>query len=188
MAEHAQHRAVFLDRDGVINENRPDYVRSWSQLRIIPNALPALAKLAASDYRVVIVTNQSPVGRGLITRATADEINARLVALIHDHGGRIDRVEMCPDHPDQPSECRKPHPGMLKRAADALGVDLTRSWMVGDALSDLQAGHAAGCRPVFVRSGRGSESDLARDPAVAGAACVDDLAAAIALILADGAI
>ena len=150
--------SIFLDRDGVLIENRADYVRDWSQVRIIPEAINALSLAQLRKYRVVIVTNQSAVGRGLIKRATAEEINQQLIDLIRSHGGQIDGVYMCPHTPDDGCSCRKPRPGLLLQAANELSLDLQRSWMIGDAWSDVQAGEAAGMRgTILLKTGRGSE-------------------------------
>ncbi len=149
--------AIFLDRDGVIIENRDDYVRSWSDVLFLPGSLEALAKLNTKPYKIVIVTNQSAVGRGIISMQTAEEISRRIVQQIEQHGGRIDGVFMCPHAPDAGCTCRKPLPGLLLQAADALEIDLTVSIMVGDAVSDLSAGQSAGIRRNFlVRTGRGA--------------------------------
>ncbi|HSG17322.1 MAG TPA: HAD-IIIA family hydrolase [Anaerolineae bacterium] len=149
--------AVFLDRDGVIIENRANYVRSWSDVSIYPQALSALAKLSHAPYRTVIVTNQSAVGRGLITLNDAEAINERLVQEISRAGGRIDRVYMCPHAPEAGCDCRKPKPGLLLSAQRELSLDMSRSLLIGDALSDLFAGDAA-CVPqvALVRTGRGA--------------------------------
>ena len=157
-------RAIFLDRDGVIIENRSDYVRSWSEVEILPGVIQALAPLP--EYKVVMVTNQSAVGRGLMTIDTADEINSRLVEHIRKHRGQIDAVYMCPHAPDADCHCRKPNPGMLLQAAQDLSLDLSHSWMIGDAWSDLQAGTAAGVRHIaLVRTGRGNDQLLQPKPA-----------------------
>jgi D-glycero-D-manno-heptose 1,7-bisphosphate phosphatase len=149
--------AIFLDRDGVIIENRASYVRSWSDVVFLPQALAALQRISKLNYRVVIVTNQSGIGRGLIAPATADDINERLVAEIQDAGGRIDAVYMCPHTPADHCRCRKPAPGMLQAATRDLGIDLSQSLLIGDALSDLKAGLRAGVgRVALVRSGRGA--------------------------------
>ena len=147
--------AVFLDRDGVINANRADYVRAWDQLEILPGVLAALAVLAASDFRVVVVTNQSSVGRMLLDPQVLEEIHARLQAEIQRHAGRIDAIYCCPHTPEAGCNCRKPRPGLLLRAAEELELDLSRSYLVGDAVTDLQAALAAGCQPVLVQTGRG---------------------------------
>ncbi|RMF47692.1 MAG: D-glycero-beta-D-manno-heptose 1,7-bisphosphate 7-phosphatase [Anaerolineae bacterium] len=148
--------AIFLDRDGVIIENRANYVRTWKDVVFYEQALEALRRLRDTPYAVVIVTNQSAVGRGILTREQADEINRKVVAHIRSAGGRIDAAYLCPHAPDAGCACRKPHPGMLLQAAKELSLDLTHSWMVGDALTDIQAGQAAGVgHTVLVRTGRG---------------------------------
>ena len=149
--------AIFLDRDGVIIENRANYVRSWKDVQIYPQALKAFAHISNSRYKIVIVTNQSVVGRGFITLEKANEINDRLVAEIKKYGGRIDGVFVCPHAPDENCRCRKPQPGLLLEAAQNLSIDLKRSIMIGDALSDLQAGQNAGVdQTILVRTGRGA--------------------------------
>ena len=152
--------AVFLDRDGVINENRSDYVRSTEQLHIFPAALPALARLAQSEHAIVIITNQSAIGRGLVSAETVAQINHYLLERIHAAGGRIDALYLCPHAPDDACECRKPRPGLLLQASSELQLDLTRSWLIGDAISDLQAAIASGTRPILVGTGRGKEASL----------------------------
>ena len=152
---------IFLDRDGVLIENRPDYVREWSQVKIIPEAIRALSLVAIKKYKVVIVTNQSAVGRGLILLKTAQDINQRLINLIREQGGQIDSVYMCPHAPEDGCSCRKPLPGLLLQAAKDLSLDLQRSWMIGDAWSDVQAGEAAGLRAsILLKTGRGTEQLL----------------------------
>lgn len=148
--------ALFLDRDGVVIENCDTYVRSWEDVEIFPQALEALALLKNSPFKIVLVTNQSAVGRGIITLAQAESINARLVQVIEKNGGRVDGLFMCPHAPDVGCDCRKPLPGLFHQAARVLNLNLVDSIMVGDALSDLQAGQAAGIsRNVLVRTGRG---------------------------------
>lgn len=148
--------AIFLDRDGVIIENRDDYVRSWSDVEIFPAALAALRDFSSSPFHIVLVTNQSAVGRGLITLQEARELNQRITAVVAQAGGRVDGTWMCPHAPQDHCTCRKPLPGLLLQAAEALGLDLARSYMIGDALSDLRAGRAAGVREaMLVRTGRG---------------------------------
>jgi D-glycero-D-manno-heptose 1,7-bisphosphate phosphatase len=149
-------RAIFLDRDGVLIENRSEYVREWSHVKIFPAAIKALSHL--HGYKIVIVTNQSAVGRGLISLEIADEINKQLIEVIRKNEGQIDGVFMCPHTPDDQCNCRKPNPGLLLQAAKELSLDLHRSWMIGDAWSDLLAGKAAGVRGVaLLKTGRGSE-------------------------------
>lgn len=150
--------ALFLDRDGVIIENRANYVRSWSDVSIFPQALTALSRLGNWPGKIIIVTNQSVVGRGLIPRQRADDINERLVAEITRAGGRIDAVYMCPHAPTDDCECRKPKPGLLTKAAEHFDIDMQVSIMIGDALTDIDAARAAGVNlAALVRTGRGRE-------------------------------
>jgi D-glycero-D-manno-heptose 1,7-bisphosphate phosphatase len=157
---HGLRRAVLLDRDGVIIENRAEYVRSWDDVSVYPQALAALAQLRAAGWPVVIVTNQSMVGRGLVSLAEAEAINRQLVAAVAAAGGQIDAVYMCPHAPSERCRCRKPQPGLLLQAAQELGLDLAQSAMVGDALSDLSAAEAAGVGwAALVRTGRGASQE-----------------------------
>ncbi|MGZ9236069.1 MAG: D-glycero-alpha-D-manno-heptose-1,7-bisphosphate 7-phosphatase [Anaerolineales bacterium] len=178
--------AIFLDRDGVLIENKADYVRDWSQVKIFPEAIQALSHSALKTYKIVIVTNQSAVGRGLISLDTAIEINSRLVHFIHDHGGQVDAVYLCPHKPDDHCSCRKPKPGLLLQAATELSLDLPRSWMIGDAWSDVQAGQAAGVRQsILLRTGRGREQLLQPRPeTIASHLIFDNLSQAIDAIFA----
>ena len=147
--------AVFLDRDGVINQNRADYVKSWSEVEFLPAAFDALRRLAETDFAIVLVTNQSAVGRGIVSKESATRLNRRIVETIRSQGGRVNGSYLCPHHPDDNCECRKPRPGMLLQAADELGLDLGRSYFIGDAITDMQAADAAGVRGILVLTGRG---------------------------------
>ena len=150
--------AIFLDRDGVIIENRSEYVRSWADVRFLPGALPTLARLKDSPYVIVIITNQAGIGRGLISLQTAEQINAQLIREIEAAGGRVDGLFMCPHKPDDGCDCRKPQPGLILQAARALDIRLEGSLIIGDNLSDLQAGMAARVgQVVLVRTGLGAE-------------------------------
>jgi D-glycero-D-manno-heptose 1,7-bisphosphate phosphatase len=153
--------AIFLDRDGVIIENRDTYVRSWADVSIYPDALPALAQLNNLTYKIVIVTNQSAVGRGLMGMETALDINRRLSVEIEKAGGRVDGIFMCPHAPEENCSCRKPQPGLIFQAAEALQLNLQQSILIGDALSDIQAGQSAGIpQTILVRTGRGVRQAL----------------------------
>ena len=157
--------ATFLDRDGVLIENKSDYVWDWSHVKIIPEAIHALSLATARNYKTIIVTNQSAVGRGLVLQATAEDINRRLLYLLDDRGGRVDAVYMCPHKPDDDCFCRKPKPGLLLQAAQELSLDLGRSWMIGDSWSDLQSGQRAGVQhTILLRTGRGIDQILQPSP------------------------
>jgi D-glycero-D-manno-heptose 1,7-bisphosphate phosphatase len=149
--------AIFLDRDGVLIENRDDYVREWSHVTLLPNAIDALTGFHRAGFRIIIVTNQSAVGRGMMTFHEAQKINERLVTTIGEQGGWVDAVFMCPHKPEDTCICRKPQPGLLLQAAREFLIDLPASWMVGDAWTDILAGQAAGVEgSIIVRTGRGA--------------------------------
>lgn len=148
--------AIFLDRDGVINRNRPDYVKSWAEFEFLPGVLEALRRLAATPYSIAIASNQPAIGRGLVTRETVDEIHRRMMEAIREAGGRLDAIYYCPHCADDGCDCRKPRPGLLLRAAEELNVDLAASWFIGDSLRDVEAALAAGAQPILVRTADGS--------------------------------
>lgn len=176
--------AVFLDRDGVINQNRADYVRTWEQVEFLPGVFDALRRLAGSQFAVVVVTNQSAIGRGIMAAETLQGIHDGMAARIADEGGRVDAIYACPHRPDAGCDCRKPQPGMLLQAAAALDIDLANSFLVGDAVTDMEAALAAGCQPVMVRTGRGIPQ-LAKLEAkgIDGVVVTEDLGDAVAWIL-----
>ncbi len=153
-------RAIFLDRDGVICENRSDHVKKWQEFRFLPGAKASLVALSKLDLPIIVVTNQAAVNRGLLSANTLEDIHQQMVAEVAACGGRIDRVIFCPHRPDQSCECRKPKPGMLLQAAEEMKIDLTSSYMVGDAATDLIAGQQVGCRTFLVLTGRGIEQLL----------------------------
>ena len=150
-------RAIFLDRDGVICENRSDHVKNWSEFEFLPGIKKSLATLSWLGLPIIIVTNQAVIGRGMVTVETLEDIHRRMVAEIVAHGGRIDRLIYCPHRPEDECHCRKPKPGMLLQAAAEMGIDLTQSYLIGDAASDIQAGQQVGCRTFLVLTGRGVE-------------------------------
>lgn len=178
--------AVFLDRDGVINENEEHYVRTWDAFRFVPGSIDAIRRLTDAGLPVVVVTNQSAIGRGIVASEVVEEIHSRMCAAIEAAGGRVERVLYCPHHPDDSCGCRKPRPAMLLRAAEELDLDLSASYFVGDHVTDVQAALAAGCRPILVRTGRGREAASAvREMAVPIAGT---LASAVDVILAESAL
>jgi D-glycero-D-manno-heptose 1,7-bisphosphate phosphatase len=175
--------AIFLDRDGVINRNRSDYVKAWSEFEFLPGSLTALRRLADLEWPIVVITNQSAIGQGLISRAQVDEIHRQLVSAVIEAGGRIDAVLYCPHRADEGCTCRKPQPGLLLQAAEHLAIDLPRSLLIGDAESDGLAAETAGCRFVLVKTGRGLEHAALLRPAASIAHVADDLNTAADWIL-----
>jgi D-glycero-D-manno-heptose 1,7-bisphosphate phosphatase len=148
-------RAIFLDRDGVINYNRPGHIKSLAEFILLPGALQALRLLTCTGMRMVVISNQSAINRGLVSQGTVEEIHRHLVEWTRAAGGWIDAVCYCPHRPDEGCKCRKPRPGMLVAAARRLNIDLTRSYLVGDAVSDVQAALAVGAQPLMVLTGQG---------------------------------
>ena len=149
--------AVFLDRDGVINENRADYVKSWKEFVFLPNVCEPLRQLAQNGLLTIVVTNQSAINRGLVSPETVETIHRRMCEVVAGNGGRIDMVLVCPHRPDENCHCRKPKPGLLLQAAEHFDLDLSRSYLIGDALCDIAAGLAAGCRSILVLTGLGRQ-------------------------------
>src|SRR4051794_1519390 len=142
--------AVFLDRDGTLMVE-VEYCRDPALVELLPGVPEGLTRLRAAGYRLVIITNQSGIGRELITTAEYEAVHARLMELLG--ADAIDATYYCPDHPDHASERRKPAPGMLREAARDLGLDLGASYLIGDRMSDLECARDAGARGVLVRTG-----------------------------------
>lgn len=148
-------RAIFIDRDGVICRNRKDHVKSWEEFFFLPGAQDALVRLSRSDFLVIVITNQAIINRGIVSVEVVEDIHRRMVQEVEAAGGRIDRVLYCPHRSDENCGCRKPQPGLLLRAAQEMGIDLSSSWLIGDAWSDMVAARRAGCGRYLVLTGRG---------------------------------
>ncbi|MHC5053942.1 MAG: D-glycero-alpha-D-manno-heptose-1,7-bisphosphate 7-phosphatase [Planctomycetota bacterium] len=179
--------AVFVDRDGTINANptHGDFVTRPGDLRLLPGSAEALRRLKEAGYLVVVFTNQSGVGRGVMTAADVEVVNAHLGDVLAEGGASLDGVYFCPHVNEDGCECRKPKPGLLTRAAEELGIDLSRSWGVGDGARDLEAARAAGCRVVLVH-GDSYPGQREAGEALSPEASVPDLAAAVDVVLRDG--
>jgi len=176
--------AVFVDRDGTL-VREVGYLADPADLDVLPGAAEALRGLAAAGYALVVVSNQSGVGRGLFGIERVHEAMARLRAQLRAAGVELDGVYFCPHRPDQGCPCRKPAIGLLRRAAEDLHLGLSGSWMVGDKRIDVETGRRAGAGAILVRTGYGRDEEAARSDgdAVPDRVC-DDLAEAAAWILA----
>jgi D-glycero-D-manno-heptose 1,7-bisphosphate phosphatase len=153
-------KVVFLDRDGVINEDRPDYVKRWSEFLFIPGSLEALKQLTARGIRVIVISNQSIINRNLATRVALEEIFENMKTGVAAYGGLIDAVFYCPHVPEDHCDCRKPKPGLLYQARAAYPMDLSDACMIGDSLKDIQCALAAGCgTTILVRTGHGKQAE-----------------------------
>jgi len=166
-------KLIVLDRDGVINEDSPDYIKSPAEWHPVPGSLEAIALLNQAGFRVFVASNQSGVGRGYFDFDALFAIHDKMHRALAEVGGRIEGIFFAPEHPDQASEMRKPAPGMLKDLAKRLNVSLDGVPFVGDSGSDLEAARAAGARPVLVRSGNGKRTEMKHS--MAGVEVFDDL-------------
>jgi len=179
-------RAVFLDRDGVINEDSSAFIRSVHEWKPIPGSLEAIARLSGVGFTVVVVTNQSGVARGLLDMKQLSRIHAELIHSVEAAGGSIAGIFFCPHAPEDGCDCRKPESGLIRRACLSLGLDAKGAPMVGDRLSDVEAARRAGCRPFLVQTGLLDASKSAAAELGDVTVC-RDLAAAAETILRDQA-
>ena len=173
---------VILDRDGVINRTIDGYLLKPDHWEPLPGSLEAIARLHHAGYAVAVATNQAALSRGLFDMAMVNAIHQRMTRLVEAAGGRIDAIAICPHNPEKACGCRKPRPGMLLELMDRFGVAPADTVFVGDSLSDVQSGVAAGCATWLVRTGNGEET--ARHPACpADVHIADDLAAVVEQLL-----
>ena len=147
---------IILDRDGVINEDSDDYIKSPDEWKPIPGSLEAIARLTQHGYQVVIVTNQSGIGRKLFTIDTLNAIHLKMHAHLGQYGGIIDAIFLCPHLPKEDCTCRKPKPGLYNKVSERLRVPLNNVYCVGDKMSDIKAAQSAGGKPILVRTGKGN--------------------------------
>lgn len=160
-------KLVILDRDGVINEDSDDYIKSVDEFIPYPDSLDAIVRLNQAGYLVAVATNQSGIGRGYYDENTLKAMHEKLAQQLDRRGGHIDYIAWCPHRPDQDCDCRKPRPGLLQQIARHFDTSLNGVTMVGDKPADIAAARAAGARPVLVRTGKG-ERTLARQSGLEG--------------------
>ena len=151
-------KLVILDRDGTINQDSEQHIKSPSEWKPIPGSLQAIARLNQGGWRIVVATNQSGIARGLFDMATLNAIHAEMHRAVIQAGGRIDAIFFCPHAADSNCECRKPKPGLLLEIASRMDVGLGEVPMVGDSLRDLEAAAAAGAKPYLVLTGKGRKT------------------------------
>jgi D-glycero-D-manno-heptose 1,7-bisphosphate phosphatase len=150
-------KLVILDRDGTINADSDEFIKSPEEWMPLPGALEAIARLNHAGWHTVIASNQSGLGRGLFDVASLNAMHAKMHKMLAAQGGRIDAVFYCPHSPDEGCQCRKPLPGLFEQIGERFGVELKGTPVVGDGLRDLQAGAAVGCEPHLVLTGKGAE-------------------------------
>ncbi|MBI1398339.1 MAG: D-glycero-beta-D-manno-heptose 1,7-bisphosphate 7-phosphatase [Betaproteobacteria bacterium] len=175
-------KIAILDRDGVINHDSDQFIKSPEEFRLIDGSAEAIAQLNHAGYLVVVATNQSGLGRRLFDMATLNAIHEKMMRLVGQVGGRIDAVFYCPCAADANCECRKPKPGMFREIAERYGMDLAGMPSVGDSLRDLQASVEAGCQPILVLTGKGRKTQAAGS-LPAGTRIYEDLAEATRAIV-----
>lgn len=172
-------KLVILDRDGVINYDSDEYVKSADEWVPIPGSLEAIARLHQEGYKVVVATNQSGVGRGLFDMDTLNRIHGKMLDVLRHKGGEIDGIFICPHTPNDSCDCRKPLPGLFREIAERLKVNLAGVYAVGDSARDVQAARAVNARPVLVRTGK----PIKPDSALNGVPVYADLAAFTDILL-----
>ncbi len=182
-------RAVFLDRDGTLLEEA-NYIAEIERLAFFPYSGDAVRLLNRAGFAVVVITNQAGIARGIVQESFVGEAHAAISERLAEAGARVDAYYYCPHHPQgiveryrMACECRKPQPGMLRKAAGDLGLDLAASFVVGDKLTDVEAGHAAGAKGILVRTGYGRKEEALPDRRVQPDAIVDNLMGAVSWIL-----
>jgi D-glycero-D-manno-heptose 1,7-bisphosphate phosphatase len=175
-------KCVILDRDGVINHDSDQFIKSPAEWNPIAGSLEAIARLNQAGFRVVVASNQSGVGRGLFDMAMLNAIHAKMHKMTIKAGGRIDAIFFCPHVADSKCNCRKPKPGLLQEISSRLHVDLKNTHVVGDALRDIQAAISVGAKPMLVRTGKG-ERTLEGGQLPQGVPVFDNLAQAVAAIV-----
>ncbi|CAN5267026.1 D-glycero-beta-D-manno-heptose 1,7-bisphosphate 7-phosphatase [soil metagenome] len=174
---------MILDRDGVINADSVEYIKTPAEWRPLPGSLEALARLHRADRLVVVASNQSGVGRGLLTADTLEQIHAAMRRRVAAAGGAIDRIFVCPHRPEDDCECRKPRAGLFRQITAHYRVPLTGVPAIGDSMRDIVAAREAGARPILVLTGNGNTAAQSLRPEVEVYA---DLAAAADALLAEG--
>jgi D-glycero-D-manno-heptose 1,7-bisphosphate phosphatase len=176
-------RLVIVDRDGVVNEDSTQYIKSVAEWRPIPGSLEAIAALTRAGYRVAVVTNQSGVGRGLFDEATLRAIHAHMQEAVRAAGGELAGIYYCPHVPAAGCDCRKPKPGLFRQLEADLGISVAGVPYVGDKLSDVEAAEAAGATPLLVRTGK--DAGLEAAATARGVPVFDDLLSAARSLLDD---
>lgn len=174
---------VILDRDGVINRESTEFVKTPAEWIPLPGSIPAIAVLSGAGYTVAVASNQSGLARGLFDRNALRAMHRKLRKLVSSAGGRIDRIVVCPHGPDDDCACRKPRPGLLFRLGRYYRTDLAATPVIGDSLRDLEAAARAGARPILVRTGNGRQTERALAGPLAATEVFDDLAAAAAALV-----
>ncbi len=176
---------IILDRDGVINVDRVDYIKTADEWQAIPGSIEAIGRLCTAGFKIAVATNQSGIGRGLMSVMDLENIHKKMDAQVESRGGMISGIFYCPHRPEDACNCRKPKTGLLDEIERQFAIDLTRAPFVGDSECDIQAAIAKGCEPILVRTGKGEATSKllpGRDEYKA-VAVYDDLASYVQVLL-----
>jgi len=177
-------KLIILDRDGVINRDSDDYIKSVDEFIPLPGSLAAIARLNRAGYKVAIATNQSGIGRGYYDETTLNAMHEKLAQMLAEEGGWVDHIVHCPHAPEAGCDCRKPESGMLRAIARHFDVSLKGVPVIGDSLRDLEAARRVGARPILVRTGKG-ERTFAANPGLEDTPVYRDLVAAVEALLTE---
>jgi D-glycero-D-manno-heptose 1,7-bisphosphate phosphatase len=177
---------VILDRDGTINEDSDDYIKSPQEWIPVPGSIEAIGRLTRAGYKVVVATNQSGVARGYYDMDTLNRIHNKMLDAVRDHGGEIDGIFICPHGPDDKCKCRKPKPGLFEEIAKRLNTNLAGAYALGDSERDIVAARAGGATPIMVRTGKGERTLADPDNVIInGTPVFDNLAAFVDSLLSE---
>jgi len=177
-------KVIFLDRDGVINRDSPNYIKSRAEFEFLPGSLEAIRMLTENGYTIIVITNQSAVARKLISPEELNAIHEMMRGTVKKHGGRITDIFFCPHLPDDDCLCRKPKPGLIYQAKQRYDIDISCSVMVGDSVKDIECARQAGCgQAVLVSSGYKDETDMLAAKRIAPDAVCKDLLNAAGYIM-----
>lgn len=155
-------KAIFLDRDGVINRDPGfgDYVKSWDEFEFLPGAIDAIKRLNKHGYEIFVISNQAGVGKGIYSQKALDEITKNMLKEIEGDGGRIRSITYCTHRPDEDCECRKPNTGMIKKATKGMWIDFKNTYFIGDSRLDIGAGRNAGCKTILLLTGKEEPKEI----------------------------
>lgn len=148
-------KVVFLDRDGTISKDSPNHIKSWEEVHFFPNSKKAIKLLNDHGFNIIIITNQSVIGRRMVTEKELESIHEKYIKELEEYGCKIHKIYYCPHHPDYGCNCRKPQPGLLIKASEENDIDTTKSFMVGDRIMDVKAGKKVNCKTVLISTDYG---------------------------------
>jgi len=181
-------KILFIDRDGVINKDSPEYIKSWSEFEFLPRSLDAIRLLTQQGFDVILITNQSAIHRHLVSKKNLEYMHANMISVIEEYGGKLKDIFYCPHIPDDQCKCRKPKPGLIMQAQQKYRIDVKKTMMIGDSLKDMECARNAGCGgSILVRTGNGKVAEQAlKEKNIVPTYVLDDLYEAALIITRPG--